>query len=54
MNGGGCGDGCDGVDVDAVVWNYYVADDSVRGVVYSDGSLMPCAERGVPKCFVCW
>lgn len=46
------GDGDGGVGVDAVVKNYCEADDSVRGGVYGGGSLMPCAEKEVPKCYV--
>lgn len=40
--------------MDAAVQNYCVADDSVRGGVYGGDSLMPCAERGPPKCCVGW
>lgn len=47
----GVGDGVGGV-VDAAVQNYCVADDSVKGEVYGGDSLMPCAEKGVPKCYV--
>lgn len=38
MNGGGYGDDGDGVGADAVVQNYFVADDSVKGGVCGGGS----------------